>query len=156
MNGLTDNKDGQWMIKIAHLEWWTKTRNVNNGLMAHPHQPPPPWIFSFLLLWPWKLGQSHQNLISSLLCPNYRSWKFTKNPTNGSQDIVQTRKCEANTNTDANANEIIIIIIILGFLINVQVQGQHPHRRATFQIAGLLHPWQISHQISRCVYHEGR
>ena len=25
----------------------------------------------FLLLWPWKLGQGHQNLISSLLCPNY-------------------------------------------------------------------------------------
>ena len=24
-----------------------------------------------------------------------------------------------------------------------------------FQIAGLLHAWQISHQITRCIYHEG-
>ena len=46
-------------------------------------------------------------------------------------------------------------ITIIGFLINVQVQGQHPHQWAPFQIAGLLHPWQISHQISRYVYHEG-
>ena len=46
--------------------------------------------------------------------------------------------------------------IIIGFLINVQVQGQHPHQWAPFQIAGLLHAWQISHQISRYVYHEGR
>ena len=46
-------------------------------------------------------------------------------------------------------------IIIIGFLINVQVQGQHPHQWAPFQIAGLLHAWHISHQISRYVYHEG-
>ena len=45
-------------------------------------------------------------------------------------------------------------IIIFRFLINVQVQGQHPHQRAPFQIAGLLHAWQISHLISRKVYHE--
>ena len=37
----------------------------------------------------------------------------------------------------------------------MQVQGQHPHQWAPFQIAGLLHVWQISHQISRYVYHEG-
>ena len=37
----------------------------------------------------------------------------------------------------------------------MQVQGQHPHQLAHFQIAGLLHAWQISHQISRYVYHEG-
>ena len=41
--------------------------------------------------------------------------------------------------------------IIIGFLINVQVQGQHPHQWVPFQIAGLLHAWQISHQISRYV-----
>ena len=46
-------------------------------------------------------------------------------------------------------------IIIIRFLINMQVQGQHPHQWAPFQIAGLLHAWQISHQISRYVYHEG-
>ena len=45
--------------------------------------------------------------------------------------------------------------IIIGFLINMQVQGQHPHQWAPFQIAGLLHAWQISHQISRYIYHEG-
>ena len=50
---------------------------------------------------------------------------------------------------------IIISYIIIGFLIKVQVQGQHPHQWAPFQIAGLLHAWQISHQISRYVYHEG-
>ena len=44
------------------------------------------------------------------------------------------------------------IIIIIGFLINVQVQGQHPHQCAPFQIAGLLHAWQSSHQ--RYVCHE--
>ena len=47
------------------------------------------------------------------------------------------------------------ISYIIGFLINMQVQGQHPHQWAPFQIAGLLHAWQISHQISRYVYHEG-
>ena len=45
--------------------------------------------------------------------------------------------------------------IIIRFLINVQVQGQDPHQWAPFQIAGLLQAWQISHQISRYVYHEG-
>ena len=49
----------------------------------------------------------------------------------------------------------VVIIIIIGFFINVQVQGQHPHQWAPFQVAGLLHAWQISHQISRYVYHEG-
>ena len=28
-------------------------------------------------------------------------WKFSKNPITGSQDIVQTRKCDANANMDA-------------------------------------------------------
>ena len=43
------------------------------------------------------------------------------------------------------------------FFFNVQVQGQIPHQWAPFQVAaGLLHTWQISHQTSRCVYHEGR
>ena len=31
----------------------------------------------------------------------------------------------------------------------MQVQGQHPHQRAPFQVAGLLHAWQIWHQLSR-------
>ena len=31
----------------------------------------------------------------------------------------------------------------------MQVQGQHPHQWAPFQIAGLLHAWEISHQICR-------
>ena len=51
---------------------------------------------------------------------------------------------------------IIIIIIIIGFLINMQVQGQYPQQWALFQVTGLLHTWQISHQISRCLYHEGQ
>ena len=40
-------------------------------------------IFSFLLLWAWKLGQGHLKLISYLLCPNCISIKFGKNPTTG-------------------------------------------------------------------------
>ena len=52
----------------------------------------------FLLLWPWKLGQSHQNLIRSFLCPNYLSIKICKNQITGSQDIVQTWKCHAYVN----------------------------------------------------------
>ena len=43
----------------------------------------------------------------------------------------------------------ILIIIIIGFLINVQVQGQHPHQWAPFQIAGLLHAWQLSGSHTR-------
>ena len=46
--------------------------------------------------------------------------------------------------------------VIIGFLINLQVQGHHPHQWAPFEVAGLLHAWQISHQISRYVYHESR
>ena len=49
---------------------------------------------------------------------------------------------------------LYFIYIIIRFLINVPVQGQQPHQWAPFQIAGLLHAWQISHQISRYVYHE--
>ena len=45
--------------------------------------------------------------------------------------------------------------IIIRFLINMQVQGQHPHQWTPFQIAGLLHAWQISHQISTYFYHAG-
>ena len=45
--------------------------------------------------------------------------------------------------------------MITGFLINMQVHGQHPHQWAPFQIADLLHAWQISHHISRYVYYEG-
>ena len=41
------------------------------------------------------------------------------------------------------------------FFINVQVQGPYPQQWAPFQATGLLHAWQISHQISRCLYHEG-
>ena len=37
------------------------------------------------------------------------------------------------------------------FFINVQVQGQHQHQWVSFQVAGLLHAWQISHQISRYI-----
>ena len=51
---------------------------------------------------------------------------------------------------------VAIIVIITRFFINVQVQGQHPHQWAPFLVADLLHAWQISHQISRCVYHKGR
>ena len=48
---------------------------------------------------------------------------------------------------------IIHLFIITRFLINMRVQGQHPHQWASFQVAGLLHAWQISHGTSRCVCH---
>ena len=65
----------------------------------------------FLLLWPWQLGQGHKNLISSYYVQNIYPCKFGKNPTTGSQDIVQTRKCHA----DANAlNSIFPLPIGLG------------------------------------------
>ena len=54
----------------------------------------------------------------------------------------------------ADISNIFSPEIIIGFLIKVQVQGQHPHQWAPFQVAGLLHTWQISHQISRYIYHE--
>ena len=37
----------------------------------------------------------------------------------------------------------------------MQVQGPYPQQWAPFKATGLLHAWQISHQISRCLYHEG-
>ena len=45
----------------------------------------------------------------------------------------------------------MIIIIIIRFLINMQVQGQHPHQWAPFQVAGLLHAWQISPDLQVCL-----
>ena len=46
------------------------------------------------------------NKIESVLCyvPIIYPYKFGKNLTTGSQDIVQTRKCDANANTDADAS----------------------------------------------------
>ena len=44
-----------------------------------------------------------------------------------------------------------LFIIVIGYLINVQVQGQHPHQWAPFQIAGLLHTWQISPDLQVCL-----
>ena len=41
------------------------------------------------------------------------------------------------------------------FLLMCRYRG-NSHQWASFQVAGLLHTWQISHQMSRCVYHEGR
>ena len=47
----------------------------------------------FLLLWPW----NQFFVISSLLCPSYiHRWKNGKDPTTGSQGIVQTRKCQSS------------------------------------------------------------
>ena len=43
------------------------------------------------------------------------------------------------------------IIIIIRFFINAEVQGQHPHQWAPFQVAGLLHAWHISHQMSSMI-----
>ena len=67
----------------------------------------PHYEFSGVFLWlsPWKLGQGHQNLISSLLSSHYIPVKICESPTTGSQDIMQTRKCDAdaNANTDSNA-----------------------------------------------------
>ena len=58
---------------------------------------------------------------------------------------------EYTRDNDTQVSEIRALL-----LINLEVQGQHPHQWAPFQVAGLLHAWQISHQISRYVYHEGR
>ena len=60
----------------------------------------------FLLLWPWKLGEGHQNPISLRYVPIIYPWKFGKNPTTGSQDIVQKRKCHADTNANTDAKGI--------------------------------------------------
>ena len=49
------------------------------------------FFFSTAMTLKITVGQVHQNLISSLFCPNYISL-IGKNPTIGSQDIVQTRK----------------------------------------------------------------
>ena len=68
---------------------------------------------------------------------------------------LRTPKCSAHLFEIASLSVRRLVPSALGFLINVQVQGQHTHQWAHFQIAGLLHAWQISHQIARYVYHEG-
>ena len=80
----------------------------------------------------------------------YFTFFFSVFPFSISHSIVIHREFCVN-----DSQELLISYhIIIGFLINVQVQGQHPHQWAPFQIAGLLHAWQISHQVSRYVCHE--
>ena len=62
------------------------------------------------------------------------------------------KKKKKEKNVNLSSAEHAHIILIIGSLINMQVQGQHLHQWAPFQIAGFLHAWQISHQISRYVY----
>ena len=48
----------------------------------------------FIVWWPWKLGQGHQNLIKSsnlLTIPKLQYIKFGQNQSFGSRDRVQTR-----------------------------------------------------------------
>ena len=59
----------------------------------------PQWIFSFSTAVTLKILLQSTKSYEIL-------WKFGKNPTTGSQDIVQTRKCDADTKADADANEI--------------------------------------------------
>ena len=61
----------------------------------------------FLLLWPWKIGQSrksNQCFVMYQIYINVYLWKFGRNPTTGSQGIVQTRKIDADADANANAN----------------------------------------------------
>ena len=47
----------------------------------------------FIVWWPWKLGQGHQNLLKSLnhlIVRIYEYMKFCQNPSFGSRDRVQT------------------------------------------------------------------
>ena len=91
----------------------TEIRPSNRVFRENRWLPPPSphththhHLEVFLWLWPLKFSQGHKNLISSLHVPIIYPWKFGKNPTTGSQDIVQTRKCDsdvdANTYADAN------------------------------------------------------
>ena len=57
---------------LSYFLWKNKT---SNGIFRE-NICPQTVTFQFWLLWPWKLGQSHQNLICSLLCPNYISMKI--------------------------------------------------------------------------------
>ena len=45
---------------------------------------------SVMKLWPWKLGQGHQNLISYWSCPIYIGFKFGNIPSDGPWDDMQT------------------------------------------------------------------
>ena len=56
---------------------------------------------NFLLLQPWKLSQGHQNLNSSCYVLTINPWKFGKNRTTDLQDIVQIKKCHADTKGSA-------------------------------------------------------
>ena len=93
------------MHGITKSIFWKKIRTSNS--VFRDNKCTPTMNFSvFLLLWPWKLGQGHQNQIYyvQIIYP----WKFDKNPTTGSQDIVQTRKSHTDANAKADANWIHI------------------------------------------------
>ena len=89
-------------LRVKTKQWWPRIDVFRENRCSPPRRE-----FSvFLQLWPQKLGQGHQNLNVSLLCPNYTSWNFGKNPKTGSQDFVQTRKCHADADADASINGI--------------------------------------------------
>ena len=47
----------------------------------------------FIVWWPWKLGQGHENVTHPFNYPNYTTYKFALNPSFGSRDRVQTSLC---------------------------------------------------------------
>ena len=46
----------------------------------------------YIVWWPWKLSQGHQNLINSIHYPNDTIHKVWQNPSFGSRDRVQTSR----------------------------------------------------------------
>ena len=83
--------------EYCRSRWGSNPQPSGLQLDAHPNEPSRPTIYP---------------------------WKFSKNPTTDSYDVVQTRKCDADAKRDPHISSYIIII---WFLINEQVQGQHPH-----------------------------
>ena len=68
--------------------------------------------------------------------------------------------CGHKTTTQQQQSNLpeVLIINIIRFLLMCRYSGNINISGHPFQVAGLLHPWQwqISHQISRCLCHEGR
>ena len=96
-----------------HMILWRSKKNINKYSVCFQRKqmppPPPPTTlpttkFSvFLLLWltirSWSPKSSHFCYV-----PIIYPWKFVKNPTAGSQAILQTRNSHADANANANAS----------------------------------------------------
>ena len=136
-----------------------------------PPPPPPPhththtlWIFSFSIAVTLKIKSRSPK--SNYLCyvPIIYPWKFVKDRTTGSKDILQTRMCDAGTNAGeiSTKNNMSTSPMVGGhkikYLQNIPRYWQLWHKIKqvmvlTFCEHGMKHKWNSSLCIPRRIYY---